>query len=136
VKGVDYKRKKKEYKEIYERKKKEENENRRKRQKSEERETEVWKIINKKRKRKKRINEGIRPEEWKEYFMSIIGGVEDKVLRGGKRRRNIRRGKEQEISKGEVRQTIRKLRDRKVMNQDEISGEAWRYEGKEVEEWV
>jgi len=33
----------------------------------------VWEVINKERKRRKRINVGFELEEWKEYFMSLLG---------------------------------------------------------------
>jgi len=55
--------------------------------------------------------------------MSMIEGVEDRFLRGGERRRNIKGGEEEKISKGKVRQAIRRLRDRKIMDQDRISRE-------------
>jgi len=50
-----------------------------------ERENEVYEIINKERKRRKRVNKGIKSEEWKEYCMSMLGGVKDRVLRGEKK---------------------------------------------------
>jgi len=36
----------------------------------------VWEVINRERKRRKRINEGFEMEEWKEYFMSLLEGIE------------------------------------------------------------
>jgi len=32
-------------------------------------ERKVWELVNKKRKRRRRINEDIKMEEWKKYFM-------------------------------------------------------------------
>jgi len=46
------------------------------------REGEVWEIINRERGRRGRINEGIDMEEWKEYFMGLLGGVEGRVVLG------------------------------------------------------
>lgn len=37
-------------------------------------------------KRRKRINEEIKIEEWKEFFIGLLGAVEEKVVRGKKER--------------------------------------------------
>lgn len=37
-------------------------------------ESEVWELINRERKKRVGINEGIGMEEWKEYFMELLGG--------------------------------------------------------------
>jgi len=44
-------------------------------------ERKIWELVNRERKRRKRINEEIRMEEWKEYFMRLVGSVEKKVGR-------------------------------------------------------
>lgn len=44
------------------------------------REGDLWKIINRERKKRGRINEGI--EEWKEYFMRLLERMEEKMERG------------------------------------------------------
>jgi len=51
------------------------------------RESEVWEIINRERGRRGRINESIGMEEWKDYFIGILGGVEGRVIIGGEKRR-------------------------------------------------
>lgn len=43
--------------------------------------------MNRERKEWKRINEGITMEEWKEYFTRQLGWVEERVIRGGRRKR-------------------------------------------------
>jgi len=98
--GEDYKKRKKEYKELCLRKKQEENERWEKRIKEVKREGEVWEIINRERGRRGRINEGIAMEEWKEYFMGVLGGVEGRVVLGGGRERGKRR-KGREMKKKE-----------------------------------
>jgi len=51
-------------------------------------------------------------EDWKEYFMEIMGGVERKVVREGRRGR---KGQEKEdIDLEEVRRASRKLKERKA----------------------
>lgn len=46
-----------------------------------------WEIINRERKKKKGINEGIGMEEWKVHFMRLLGGVKRKVVRERERER-------------------------------------------------
>lgn len=84
-KGEEYRKRRKEYKELCERKKREENERWEKRAVEARREKEVWEIENRERNRRKRINEGI---ELKEHFMRLLGGVQRRVIRerGGKRK--------------------------------------------------
>lgn len=36
-------------------------------------EGQVWKIVNRERCRRRRINEGIKIEEWEEYFRELLG---------------------------------------------------------------
>lgn len=38
--------------------------------------------MNRERKGSRGINGGIEMEEWREYFMEMLEGVEDKVIRG------------------------------------------------------
>lgn len=88
------------------------------------RENDVWRIVNRRRKRRKGINEIIEEEEWKEHFMRLLGRVESKVRKGeGKDRRY----EEKEISVEEVREAINKLKDEKAAGIDGIPGEVWKY---------
>lgn len=43
-------------------------------------EKDIWKIVN--RKKKRIVNEEIEAEEWREYFMELLGEIEYRVLRG------------------------------------------------------
>lgn len=36
----------------------------------------MWEIVNKERKRRGWVNEGIEEGEWRDYFMDLLGGVE------------------------------------------------------------
>ncbi|XP_067212233.1 golgin subfamily A member 6-like protein 6 [Linepithema humile] len=134
--GKEYKEKKKEYKEMCERKKKEENERWEKRAREVKRENEVWEIINRERKRRVKINDGIEMEEWKEYFMRLLGGTEGKVVKGGERKKGEEGEEEEKISRKEIKEAIKKLRNGKAMGVDGIPGKAWKYGEEEVEEWV
>lgn len=50
------------------------------------RESKVWEIVNRERRRRKKVNKNIDMEEWKEHFMRLLGGVEDRVVKEDKSR--------------------------------------------------
>jgi len=66
--------------------------------------------VNKGRKRRKRVKEGIEMKEWERHFREVLGGVEWRV-----RREREGRGEEEEdeISREEMGRAIRKLRREK-----------------------
>lgn len=76
-----------------------------------------WEVINRKRRRGSRINEGIEMEVWREYFMRLMGGMEGRVVRGGGRR--VVEVGEREIS----RKKIGSLKDGKAAGMDEVPNE-------------
>ena len=49
-------------------------------------EEQVWKVVNRERGKKRRVNEKIKMEEWVEYFRGLLGGVEWRVVKGGQRK--------------------------------------------------
>lgn len=51
--------------------------------------------------------------------------------KGGKKERE-----EEEISRGEIEEVIRRLKEGKVVGVDEIPIEVWKFGGKEIREWV
>lgn len=52
------------------------------------RESEVWELINREKKRKQ-VNEEIQVKDWKKYFMRILGEVEGRVVRGKGRKERV-----------------------------------------------
>ncbi|KMQ85710.1 hypothetical protein RF55_15573 [Lasius niger] len=110
-KGDRYREVKREYKEMCERKKKEEGEKWMREAGEAKIENKVWELINRERRKRKGVDEGIQVEEWKEHFMGLLGGVEERVMRGQERRG--RREKEQDIEWEEddkqIKRTINKL---------------------------
>lgn len=46
------------------------------------REGNVWEIVNRERRKGGGLNEGTEEEEWKKYFTRLLGGVEERVMRG------------------------------------------------------
>ncbi|KMQ82464.1 axoneme-associated protein [Lasius niger] len=75
-------------------------------------------------------------EEWRDYFMSLLGGVESRVVKGTRKETGREDQEEKEINWEEIRSAIRRARDGKAMGRDEIPSEAWKYGGEEVERWI
>jgi len=96
-------------------------------------EGDVWKVVNKGRKRRKRVKEGIEMKEWERHFREVLGGVERKVRREGEERGEE---EEDEISREEIGRAIRKLKEGKAAGGDGILNEIWKYGGKEIREWL
>jgi len=82
-------------------------------------------IVNRERKRKKEINVNIRKEEWREYFMRLMGDGEDRVIRG-KGRAEEELIEEEELSREEVNRMIEGLKTGKAMGVDGIPNEMWK----------
>ncbi|XP_018360405.1 PREDICTED: uncharacterized protein LOC108759461 [Trachymyrmex cornetzi] len=130
---MEYRKEKREYKELCETKKREENERWERKVEGARNESQVWEIVNGERKRRKGINKGIEMKEWEGYFKELLGGVEGRMIRGkGKRRKQ---GWERDLSREEIRRATRNLKDGKAMGIDGIPNKVWKYEG-EMEEWV
>lgn len=90
--------------------------------------------MNRERRKGKKVNEGIEWDKWKEHFMRLLGGVEDKVVRGkGSDRRGM--DKEEEIN-GEKIKGLAKLKDGKATGIDGIPNEVWKYGGEAIGKWV
>lgn len=83
------------------------------------------------RRRRKKMNEEIKMEEWKKYFMGLLGGVEERMVRGGECRERI--GGDEEISRKKIRGALKKMKDRKAAGMDGIPGEVWKYGGESLE---
>lgn len=66
--GQEYRRRRRKYRDLCERKKRKENEKWARRAAEVRTEGQVWEIVNKERKRRKRVNEGIEMREWKNYY--------------------------------------------------------------------
>lgn len=99
------------------------------------RESEVWEVVNRERKQRKKINEGMEGEEWKENFMRLLGGVDGRVVKGSKSmgQRDGREDSEEEIERGELREILGKMRDGEASGIDGIPAEVWKYGGEELE---
>jgi len=59
------------------------------------RESDVWNIVNRGRKRRKVTDDGIEEEKWKEHFMRVLEGVDHRIREGDWRERE-RGGRERD----------------------------------------
>jgi len=101
----EYRKKRREYRELCEKKRKEENNRLMKEAREARTQVEVWRVINRKRKRKMEISREIEMEEWDGHFKKLLGGSESRVERG-------RRGKEGRRGGWRGREGVREGRDR------------------------
>jgi len=131
----EYRRGKRGYKEMCKRKKKEENEKWEKKVERAKRENEVWEIVNRERRKRRRVNENIEMEEWKKYFMRLLGRVEGRVVKG-MGIREVGGKEERDIGEEEIKRAIRRLGKGKASGIDGIPGEVWKYGGEEIERWA
>lgn len=97
------------------------------------RESEVWEIVNRERKKVKRINEGLRRNEWEEYFRRLLEEVEERVVRGEMGGR-AKEDNERELSGGKIKKAIGKLKDAKTARVDEYLRKYGDMEGKRKED--
>jgi hypothetical protein len=88
-------------------------------------EEEVWRYINRERKKKGEIvSDRITMEEWRKYFSELLGGEEN---RQEKEKRQHRVGEIEEIIREELEQQLRKLKRKKAPGRDGIQNESWIY---------
>lgn len=94
----------------------------------------MWELIKRERKRRKKANEGIGMQEWKEHFMELLGGMEERIVMG--REGWKKRVEERKLEQEEVEKVLRKLKDRKAIEKQGIPSEVWKWGGKEVQKCV
>lgn len=97
--GGEYRMSKRKYGRLCEEKRKKEVERWEKELEGIRTEEQVWKVINRGRKWRRTVNEGIKTVEWDEHFKGVLGGVEWSVRRGGRGER--REAGEKEIGREE-----------------------------------
>ena len=94
-------------------------------------EVEIWKIVNRERKRRKRVNQDIDMVKWEKYFMELLGGVENRIRKGDKEGREG--DEEEEITWEEINEAIDAMKDKKAAGIDEMPNEVWKNGGKQKE---
>lgn len=67
------------------------------------------------------------------YKIVMGGGIENRMVR---EKRGRKQDKEREICKREIKEAVKRMRNRKAEGIDEIPSEAWKYEGEELKKWV
>lgn len=78
-------------------------------------EGQVWSVVNRGRKRRRKIKESFEMGEWERYFRRLLGG-EDRRGEGIGRGKEEKEGEEEkEIEREEIQNVIRKLKERKAV---------------------
>ena len=122
----EYRKKRKEYKELCKQKKERKKEEYIEQIKNITKEKEVWEHVNKGRKSRTQIASTITKEEWRMHFMELLDGKENQI--GAKECLKINTGLNQkEVTKEEIEKQIRKLKKEKAAGEDEVKNEAWLY---------
>lgn len=92
----------------------------------------MWKIVNRKRKKRKTVNETIDMEDWDNYFRKLLGW---KVWRiGAKEAGGRKEDTEEGIGREKIRRVISKLKDGKAAGGDGVPNEVWKYGGIGIKE--
>ncbi|KAL6417803.1 hypothetical protein ACFW04_012524 [Cataglyphis niger] len=118
--GKCYREAKGKYKKLIEGKKKEEKERWEREVREIKTEGQVWELVNRGRRKRRKVNEDISMEEWDGYFRNLLGGVESKVVIG--KREDFRSDEEKSIDR--------------TVGADGIPAEVWKYGGENMEEWI
>ncbi|KAH0820314.1 hypothetical protein GEV33_002477 [Tenebrio molitor] len=121
----EYKRARKRYKLVCKEKKEKKRMEEEMKMKGIKTEEEVWRYINRERKKKGEIvSDRITMEEWRKYFSELLWGEEN---RQEKEKRQYRVGEIEEITREELEQQLRKLKRKKAPGRDGIQNESWIY---------
>lgn len=80
------------------------------------REAEVWKYINRKRKKKAWKDNNIGEEEWRMHFKNLLGGKKKEERKKEEKRKKIRAegGEELVIGEEEIRNAVKKMKMKKA----------------------
>ncbi|KAH0818251.1 hypothetical protein GEV33_004540 [Tenebrio molitor] len=114
----EYKRARKRYKLVCKEKKEKKRMEEEMKMKGIKTEEEVWRYINRERKKKGEIvSDRITMEEWRKYFSELLGGEEN---RQEKEKRQYRVGEIEEITREELEQQLRKLKRKKAPGRDDL----------------
>jgi len=94
-------------------------------------ESEVWKYINKKRRKSRYIGNNIEIVKWKAHFKNLLGGEEKKEEAG---RKYVVRSKEEteELQEIKIREVVKRMKRNKAAGYDELPMEVWKFAGKDL----
>lgn len=100
-------------------------------------ETEIWKFINMKRKKREWHENNIEEEEWRSYFMNLLGGAEYNErgkISNKMQREDVTKEEEEDLEDEEIYRAAKKMKLKKAAGKDKIPMEAWMYGGKAIKE--
>lgn len=94
----------------------------------------IWKYINRERKRKVGITNKISVDEWRNFFMEQLEGQKHKVVERWMKQEGEewQEGEEETITEQEVNKQIKKLKTRKAAGDDGLENEVWMYGGRKI----
>lgn len=79
--GEEYRRERREYiRELCEEKKREKNEEWERKPRKVRMEGQVWEVVNREKRKRRKVNGEIKMGEWEEYFRRMLGGVDNRVV--------------------------------------------------------
>lgn len=104
---------------------------------------EIWKFINRKRKKREWRENNIKKDEWRRYFMELLEGREitsrintektEEIEEIGNEENEKQEEKNtEELGTDEIGKTVMKMKMNKAAGIDGIQMEAWRYGGEEI----
>ena len=100
--------------------------------------TQAWKYINKKRNKREWKENNIGKEEWRSYFMELLGGVDTEgeqdqsYIVKEKEEDNEEAEEEKELEEEEIGKAVLRLKLGKAVGIDSIPMEAWRFGGEAI----
>lgn len=97
-------------------------------------EVQEWTVVNRDRRRRRKVKESIEMEEWEEYFEKLLGGVKGKVRVGGDRR--VWDRVEEDLTVNEIKRKVQRLREGNAADSDGIVNKMWKFGATKVSEWI
>lgn len=129
-KGRLYRESRKGLKEFLKRKRKEKHEEEEAELRNIKKDSEIWKYINKKKKRKEWTENNI--EEWRIYFMKLLGRREENEKEISCAKTEMQgENEEKELGEEEIGEAVMKMKHKKA-GIDGIPAETWRFGGKAI----
>lgn len=89
-------------------------------------ERQIWEHINRERKRKTVVKNKIHLEVWKDHFMNLLGGSEERK-ETARREHLPMKEDEEKLTQQELEKQLKKLKKEKAPGGDIIPNEAWIY---------
>ncbi|KYN00148.1 hypothetical protein ALC62_09082 [Cyphomyrmex costatus] len=123
IEKTEYIKEKKNFKDLLEEKQREKRVTEEEELRNLKREADIWKFINRKRGNRRRMNNSIAKETWRNYFIELLEG-EEMVDRLEKNVKETTGSVSEELEEGEIIKAVRKMKTGKAVDVDGIPMEA------------